>query len=266
MTELSLSSARSRGLLWAVLLFSLFSNLLMLTGPLFMLQIYDRVLSSRSEETLVALFALVTALYLLYWLLEFARTRVMARIAARLHASLAPRVFRASLDRAARGAPGAGAALKDLDTLRTALGSGLVLALFDLPWTVLFLAAILLFHPVLGWIAVAGGAVLLAAALANQWTTARRTIETQRLSLGAQAFAQQAEDASDYAGVQGMVPALAARWSARQDAALDSATAAGDAGGLFGSFSRAFRFFLQSAILAAGRMARAPGRDHRRAR
>jgi PrtD family type I secretion system ABC transporter len=252
--DLTLTSTRTRGLLWAVALFSLFSNLLMLTGPLFMLQVYDRVLASRSEETLVALFALVTALYLLYGLLEFARTRVLARIAARLHSALAPRVFRASLDRAARGGPGgaAGAAVQDLDTLRTALGSGLVLALVDLPWTVLFLAAIFLFHPALGWIAVAGGATLLAVALANQWTTARRTLEAQRHSQRAQTFAQQAEDASDYAGVQGMAPALTARWSAEQDAALDRATAAGDGGGLFLSFSRAFRFFLQSAILAAG--------------
>lgn len=254
--QLTLTSARARGLLWAVLVFSLFSNLLMLTGPLFMLQVYDRVLSSRSEETLVTLFVLVTALYVLYWLLEFARTRLMARVAARLHATLAPRIFRASLDRTARSGMGGGAdggkALHDLDTLRTAVGSGLVLALFDLPWTALFLAAIFLFHPALGWIAVAGGVTLLAVAFANQWTTARQNAEAQRRLLRARVFAQQAEDAADYAGVQGMAPALTARWTAEQDAAIESATEAGDTGGFLGSFTRAFRFFLQSAILAAG--------------
>jgi PrtD family type I secretion system ABC transporter len=251
MTEISLSTARSRGLLAAVAVFSVFSNLLMLTGPLFMLQVYDRVLSSRSEETLVALLALVTALYALYWLIEFARARVMGRIAARFHSALAPRVFRASLDAAARGRPAPGA-LQDLDAIRTALGSGVVLALFDLPWTALFLAAIFLFHPLLGWVAVIGGGILVVVALLNQATTARTNREAQRLGLRAAELSRQAQEASDYVGVQGMGPDLTARWAAEQDTALDRATAAGDTGGLFGSFTRAFRFFLQSAILAAG--------------
>jgi ATP-binding cassette subfamily C protein len=251
MTELSFSTARSRGLLVAVAVFSVFSNLLMLTGPLFMLQVYDRVLSSRSEETLVALLGLVTALYALYWLIEFARARVMGRIAARIQSALAPRVFRASLDAAARGRPAPGA-LQDLDAIRTALGSGVVLALFDLPWTALFLAAIFLFHPLLGWVAVIGGGILVVVALLNQATTARTNREAQRLGLRAAEFSRQAQEASDYVGVQGMAPDLTARWAAEQDAALDRATASGDAGGLFGSFTRAFRFFLQSAILAAG--------------
>jgi PrtD family type I secretion system ABC transporter len=251
MTELSLSTARSRGLLAAVAFFSLFSNLLMLTGPLFMLQVYDRVLSSRSEETLVALFGLVAMLYLLYWLIEFARGRVMGRIAARFQSALAPRVFRASLDAAAHGRP-SGGALQDLDAIRMALGSGVVLALFDLPWTAVFLAAIFIFHPLLGWIAVIGGVILVVVALLNQALTARANREAQRLGLEAAEFSRHAQEASDYVGVQGMGPDIARRWSAGQDAALDRATAAGDTGGLFGSFTRAFRLFLQSAILAAG--------------
>jgi PrtD family type I secretion system ABC transporter len=251
MTELSLSTARSRGLFAAVALFSVFSNLLMLTGPLFMLQVYDRVLSSRSEETLVALFALVTALYALYWLLEFARSRVMGRIAARFQSTLAPRVFRASLDAAARGRPAPGALL-DLDALRIAMGSGIVLALFDLPWTVLFLAAIFLFHPILGWVSVIGGGLLIVVALLNQALTARSNAEAQTRGLRAGELSRHTQEAADYVGVQGMAPDLTARWAAEQDGALDRSTASGDTGGLFGSFTRAFRFFLQSAILAAG--------------
>jgi ATP-binding cassette subfamily C protein len=251
MTDLSLSTARSRGLLAAVALFSVFSNLLMLTGPLFMLQVYDRVLSSRSEETLVALFALVTVLYALYWLLEFARSRVMGRIAARLQSTLAPRVFRASLDAAARGRPAPGALL-DLDALRIAMGSGVVLALFDLPWTAAFLAAIFLFHPLLGWVSVIGGGLLVVVALLNQALTARTNADSQTRALRAAELARHTQEAADYVGVQGMAPDLTARWAAEQDAALDRATASGDTGGIFGSFTRAFRFFLQSALLAAG--------------
>ena len=89
-SELALSRVRSGGLFRSTLLFSIFSNLLMLTGPLFMLQVYDRVLASRSEETLVALFGLVTALYLFYGILEYARGRVMARVGARFQTELGP--------------------------------------------------------------------------------------------------------------------------------------------------------------------------------
>jgi ATP-binding cassette subfamily C protein len=216
MTELSLSTARSRGLLAAVALFSVFSNLLMLTGPLFMLQVYDRVLSSRSEETLVALFALVTVLYGLYWLLEFARSRVMGRIAARLQSTLAPRV----------PAPGA---LLDLDALRIAMGSGVVLALFDLPWTAAFLAAIFLFHPLLGWVSVIGGGLLVIVALLNQALTARTNADGQARALRAAELARHTQEAADYVGVQGMAPDLTARWAAEQDAALDRATASASA-------------------------------------
>jgi ABC-type protease/lipase transport system fused ATPase/permease subunit len=200
--ELSLAAVQARGLIAAVTLFSLFSNLLMLTGPIFMLQVYDRVLASRSEETLVALLGLVAMLYLLYWLLEFARGRVMGRIATRFHSGIAPRVFRAKLDRLASG-KGEVATLHDLEAVRAALASGVVLALFDLPWTALFLAAIFLFHPYLGWLAVAGGVLLVLVTLLNQAMTARGNRDAQTLAIGAMGFARQAEGAADYAVAQG---------------------------------------------------------------
>src|SRR6056297_993128 len=85
--------ARVRGFLMTTFVFSVFTNLSMLTGPLFMLQIYDRVLASRSEETLVALFALVAALYFLYWIIEYARGRVISRVGARLQSAFNAPVF-----------------------------------------------------------------------------------------------------------------------------------------------------------------------------
>jgi PrtD family type I secretion system ABC transporter len=249
--ELSLAAVQARGLIAAVTLFSLFSNLLMLTGPIFMLQVYDRVLASRSEETLVALLGLVAMLYLLYWLLEFARGRVMGRIATRFHSGIAPRVFRARLDRLASG-KGEVATLHDLEAVRAALASGVVLALFDLPWTALFLAAIFLFHPYLGWLAVVGGVLLVLVTLLNQAMTARGNRDAQTLAIGAMGFARQAEGAADYAVAQGIAATLTARWNKAQDDVLASSLATGDTGGLLGSFSRALRFFLQSAMLALG--------------
>jgi len=152
----------------------------MLTGPLFMLQVYDRVLGSRSEETLVALFALVVVLYGLMGVLDYARGRLMARVAARLRVQWDTPLFRASLGRDEPGAPAQrGAALRHMDDVQALLTSPVMLAVFDLPWTPLFLVAIFIFHPMLGWLAVAGGAVLIVLSLLNALTTRRLTQAAQ---------------------------------------------------------------------------------------
>ena len=97
--ELRAARALGRGLLWWAFIFSVFVNILMLTGPLYMLQVYDRVLASRSVETLIALSVLVTALYALMAVLDFARARVMGRVGARFQTALDARVFEATLRR-----------------------------------------------------------------------------------------------------------------------------------------------------------------------
>ena len=104
--ELRAARAESRSLFWAVGLFSFFVNILMLTGPIFMLQVYDRVLGSRSEATLVALTALVAYLYLMMGILDYVRGRILARIGARFQASLDRRVFSAAIENAARSEDG----------------------------------------------------------------------------------------------------------------------------------------------------------------
>ncbi len=167
-----LRAARAAGwhmLLW-VGLFSAAVNLLNLTGPLFMMQVYDRVLGSRSVETLAALFVLVAFLFVMMGLLDLARNRVMARLAARFHERMETRVFGAALqDGAASGNPSAAqAGLADLDAVQRLVGSPVLLALFDLPWAPMFLAGLFIFHPLLGALACLGGVVLIIAALLNQ--------------------------------------------------------------------------------------------------
>lgn len=252
--ELSLGGTGLGGLFRSTLLFSVFVNLLVLTGPLFMLQVYDRVLASRSEETLVALFGLVAALWLFYGLLEYARGRVMARVGARYQARLGERVFTAIVERASRRQPGVPetGTLQDLDAIRTFLASPAMLALFDLPWAPIFLAAIFIFHPLLGWLAIAGGGLLIVAALLNQVMTRKAQERAQGRQVGAQRFARQAEDAGPLVWAQGMTGAMTSRWMAAQSEAIDDAISAQDRTGGFTSFSKGFRFFLQSAILALG--------------
>lgn len=250
--KLSLAAARSRGLIRSVFVFSVFTNLLMLTGPLFMLQVYDRVLGSRSEETLVALFGLIVLLYLFYGLLEYARGRVLARVGARLEIEIGPRVFDAALERAAlrRSAPGGAHAIEDLETLRAFFASPILLVIFDFPWVPLFLAGIYIFHPYLGAFALAGGAVIAAASLGNQIFTARKVRQAQARSAMAGSFARHSQQGAEQAYALGMTRALRARWEMLQNRALSDSLGSSDLTGGFSAFTRSFRFLLQSGMLA----------------
>ncbi len=146
--ELRAARRRSRGLYWFVGLFSFFANLLMLTGPLFMLQVYDRVLGSRSVETLLALTLLVAFLYGIMGVLDYTRGRIMARAGARFQSALDHRVFDAMVRKSAV-APDANSqtGLADLESVQRLISSPVLMAFFDLPWTPIFLFGIALFHP-----------------------------------------------------------------------------------------------------------------------
>ncbi|QMU60034.1 MAG: type I secretion system permease/ATPase [Boseongicola sp.] len=235
----------------SVLVFSIFTNLLMLTGPLFMLQVYDRVLASRSEETLVALFALVALLYFFYWLLEYARGRVLARAGARFQSQNNNAVFRAVLERAAHRRSSKGT-LQDIETVRAFFTSPVALAVFDIPWTPVFLAAIFLFHPLLGWLAAVGGGILIAIAILNQILTRKETADSAQLTAMSIRLSRQAEDAGELVWAQSMVRTMSDRWIATQDKAVKASLSAADWTGSFGAFTKAFRLFLQSAVLALG--------------
>ena len=159
LAELRAARRESNGLFLAVFLFSIVVNVLLLTGPLYMLQVYDRVLGSRSEPTLFALSALVIFLFFVMGVLDHVRGRVMARVGAAFQARLDRRVFEAALKRAqvAPSDPAATAAQRDLEAVQRLLSSPVLLAVFDIPWTPLFLGAIFIFHPMMGWLSIAGG-------------------------------------------------------------------------------------------------------------
>jgi ATP-binding cassette subfamily C protein len=252
--ELRRARTESRALFWAVALFSAFVNLLMLTGPLFMLQVYDRVLGSRSEETLFALFVLVVFLFLMMGLLDLARGRVMARVATRFQAQLDARVFRAALARAT-ALPGdamAASGLRDLDAVQRLIGSPVLMAVFDIPWAPFFLLAVFMFHPWLGLLALAGGGVLVVVTLLNQTTTRHAVSAANAANVQAERLSDQLRDEADLVQSMGMRGASFRRWQKARTGAQETAVAAGDASGLFSIFSKTFRLFLQSAMLALG--------------
>lgn len=252
--ELRTAQRENRTLLAAVGVFSAFVNLLMLTGPLFMLQVYDRVLGARSVETLAALFLLVIFLFTAMGLLDHARSRLAARIGARLQARLEGRVFEATVRRGALAPndPMAMASLRDLDAVQIFLVSPVFLALFDLPWVPVFLTALFVFHPFLGGLALMGGAVLLAVTLLSQWATARPVQAASGAQILAGRLLDQMRDKAELVQALGMRNASFLRWQQARHLAGAASLAASDIGGSFTTFTKTLRLFLQSAILALG--------------
>lgn len=235
-------------------LFSAVVNILMLTGPLFMLQVYDRVLASRSSATLVVLFAIVVFLYGIMGLLDHYRARVLARIGAGFQEGLDARVFAAVLKQAEhpqlRERPAG--ALRDLASIQSTLASPGMGALFDLPWTPLFIAVLFLFHPWMGWFAIAGGLLVLALALLNQMRTKAPQAEAARLSATADAATEATRKAIETVRGLGMVAALSHKWGTARAAALGASMTASDVGGALSISTKTFRLLLQSAILGLG--------------
>ncbi|MBU2956992.1 type I secretion system permease/ATPase [Paracoccus sp. 1_MG-2023] len=252
-----LRQARATGwkLFLAVAIFSAVVNLLMLTGPLFMLQVYDRVLASRSVETLTALFVLVMFLFLLMGGVDVIRNRVMQRIAARFQDRMEGRVFQAALAEGSRQGNehlATASGLRDLDSVQRLIGSPVMLAFFDLPWAPLFLGAVYIFHPLLGVVATAGGLILVVSTIANRVLTKTPLQQSNGANSQAQRMADLYRDEGEVIGALGMRGATYGRWRRSRSQAQDSSVRAGDLSSGFTVFSRTFRLFLQSAMLATG--------------
>ena len=246
-----LARHRQPRLLGLAILFSVAANLLMLTSPIYMLQVYDRVLSSRSEATLIALSLLITLLFLLMGVFDHARSRILARIGARLQDGLDRRVFAAALDAGTTNPddPSATTAPRDLDAMRQFWASPAVTSLIDMPWTPICLAAIFIFHPILGWLAVAGGVIVVALAVINQISTRRAVARSAAASIAADRSADRLVAEGETIRALGMTGAAFDRWQRTRGLALTEGLLASDIAGANATASRTFRLFLQSAML-----------------
>lgn len=252
--ELIKIRSESRGLYWMVAVFSFVVNMLMLTGPLYMLNVYDRVLGSRSLETLIALSVLVAFLYGCMGILDFVRGRVMGRIGARFQAKMDRRVFSAvlkdtTLNRAPREAA---TGLRDLEAVQRLITSPALMALFDLPWSPLFFLGIFIFHPLMGVLALVGAFILILVAFANQATTRGPLERANATSFASGTLGAQIRGESEMVHSLGMRGAAFDRWQIARGASLDASISAADSSGMFTSLTKAFRLFLQSAMLGLG--------------
>ena len=251
--ELRAVRRENRGYFWLIGVFSFLANLLMLTGPIYMLQIYDRVLGSRSVETLIALSILVAFLYGMMALLDYARGRIMARVGGRMRARLDRRVFDAVVRKSAvLPDDSAATGLRDLDAVQRLTASPALMAFFDIPWTPFFLVGIALFHPWLGYLAVGGGAILVGFAVLNQVLSNRPTARGSRAVFRSDLMAGQIRDEAETVQSLGMRGNAFDRWKISRDAALEGTLESADVSGTFAAVTKSFRLFLQSAMLGVG--------------
>ncbi|MBD0865498.1 MAG: type I secretion system permease/ATPase [Rhodobacteraceae bacterium] len=251
--ELREARKASRKLYWFVGILSFFANMLMLTGPLYMLQLYDRVLSSRSEATLIALSVLVVFLYGIMGILDYTRGRIMARVAARFQSGLDLRVFDAMIRRSSVGASkSAQTGLSDLESIQRLISSPVMASAFDLPWTPFFLVGIALFHPWLGILALAGGALLIIASLLNQAFSKRPSAEANQAAQRGALMSDQMRNESEMIESMGMRDSAFGRWQTVRNESLQKTMTTGDVTGSFTSMIKSLRLLLQSAMLGLG--------------
>jgi len=234
-------------------LFSLAINLLLLAPPLYMLQVFDRVLSSRSGETLAMLSVAALIALLVMALLDVVRARLLVATGAALDRRLGPRVLEGLLAQTARlsGASHLNG-LRDVSTLRAFLGGPGLMAVFDAPWLPFFLLLIFLFHPLLGVVALAGALLMVLLALLNEKRTRAPLERAQMQARQAGRFIDVSARNAEVIEALGMLPAVTRRWAVLNESALREQGRAGGIGAGFSGFTRFARQFIQLAMLAAG--------------
>ena len=238
----------------SVAFFSGVVNMLMLAGPLYMLQVYDRVLASRSVPTLVALSLLLVLAYAFQGGLDVVRARLVVRIASLLDLHLDRSVHDAMIRLANqnRSAAEAHQPVRDLDQIRAFFTGPGPTAIVDLPWAPFFLAICFLIHPWLGMAALAGAVILLTLTILTQRQSRAPALAMAQSAGARSAAVELTRRNSETVVAMGMAASLAQRWQQVNDRYLSASTMGSDVTGLFGSTSRVVRMVLQSAMLGIG--------------
>lgn len=242
-----------RSILVSTALFSAAINALMFVGPLYMLQVYDRVLQSRSEITLLALTAIALGMLAVFGILEWIRSRVLVRAGMRFDAMLSAPLFnRVVTGTLTQPQSKSEFALMDIDRLREFLtGSGLI-AICDVPWAPIFLVICFFFDPLIGWVATGGAVIIFILAILNEVITRKSLGQANRHSQTAQHFANTTLQNVEVIRALGMESSLRGRWSEMHRKMLELQATASDRAGVLLSMSKFVRMGLQVAILGTG--------------
>lgn len=252
-SQLRQALQRSGRAFFFVAIFSFFINLLMLTSPIYMLQVYDRVLTARSEATLVYLSLIIGSMMLVMALLEMVRSRVLVRVSGKMEQVLGGKVFDAIFALNLRSpAANRSQSLRDLDTVRQFITSQGPFALFDAPWAPIFIGIVFMMHPLLGLVAIIGALILFALAFATEVATKKPLGEANMHAIKAASFAEASLKNSEVLAAMGMLPGIRRRWRASQDKALLLQAKASDSAGGISALTKFIRLLLQSSMLGFG--------------
>ncbi len=252
-SELSAAVWSLRRIFYMTGAFSFFINMLLLVPTIYMLQIYDRVLTSRNELTLWFLTLIMLGLYLLMGAIEGVRSRLLVRAGMRFDDALNKRVFTAAFEQNLRaGNASAGQALVDLTNIRQFVTSAGVLAFFDAPWAPIFIAVIFYIDPMLGWFSIAATIVLVSLALVTELATRKPLADANGAAMNSNRFADDNLRNAEVIDAMGMLPDLRKRWLARHENHLVLQSVASDRAGLISSVSKFVRLSVQSLILGLG--------------
>jgi PrtD family type I secretion system ABC transporter len=233
-------------------LFSLCSNALILTVPLYTLQIFDHVIASQSRETLLFLTIIALGALLVLGLLELVRSRILIRVSIWIEQRLAPEALERGIAAALHTRPYRTQALRDLGQLRSFLGGAGILPLFDAPWVPIFLAVTFLLHPLVGLVALGGAAVLFCLAVLNELLTRAPLQLANQAAIGAMQRAEANLRNAEAIDAMGMMPGVVASWRRASRRALDQQELASERAGLVLALSKSLRLAVQIAVLGTG--------------
>ncbi|MEH2473582.1 PrtD family type I secretion system ABC transporter [Nitrobacteraceae bacterium AZCC 2161] len=253
-SELGDALRACRGAFLGVGLMSCMINLLYLTGSFFMLEVYDRVLPSRSVPTLVGLIILAGGLYVAQGVLDLLRGRILVRVGTSLDEALSPRVFQTvvRLPLMAGGHNEGLQPLRDLDNVRAFLSGMGPSALFDLPWLPLYLAICFAFHPMIGVTALVGAIILVLLTVLTEYMTRRPAREANGLAARRSDIAAASRRNAEVVVAMGMAGRLTRRWADANENYLAGNQRTSDVAGGLGAIAKVLRMTLQSAVLGVG--------------
>ena len=250
--ELRILLQTCRGYFVTAAMFSLAINLLYLAGPLYMLQVYDRVISSASEVTLVMLTIALLLAFMALAGLDAVRARVLTRASIRLDHKIAARVMTAIIDRSASFGGARSQLLRDFDTFRQFITGMGIHAIFDLPWAPIYIAVIFALHPALGAFALGCSILLILMALLNEWIVKPPLTESGEAASRNYSFTEMSLRNTEVVRAMGMTEGLLKRWGRDRNRMLERQVTASDRAATMQSLIRFLRLSMQSVILGLG--------------
>ena len=250
--ELRILLQTCRGYFVTAAMFSLAINLLYLAGPLYMLQVYDRVISSASEVTLVMLTIALLMAFMALAGLDAVRARVLTRASIRLDHKIAARVMTAIIDRSASFGGARSQLLRDFDTFRQFITGMGIHAIFDLPWAPIYIAVIFALHPALGAFALGCSILLILMALLNEWIVKPPLTESGEAASRNYSFTEMSLRNTEVVRAMGMTEGLLKRWGRDRNRMLERQVTASDRAATMQSLIRFLRLSMQSVILGLG--------------